>query len=195
MKQYYDRRYTEGQALWTKEEPPLVLVNLVNQMSTYGRALDVGCGEGFYSKFLAEKGFDVTGIDFSEPAIDRARSNASGVDFRVIDAVQGDLSQLGQFDFCLEWSTLHCFPPEQRAEYVAKIAEIMSPGAVHLSTCVSYSAEPGTEEEEMTEINELWLPPLNKVIELFSPFYDIIEATESPLIKDHKESQLCMRRR
>ena len=41
-----------------------------------GRALDIGCGEGFYSLYLASLGFDVVGIDLSDRAVELARQNA-----------------------------------------------------------------------------------------------------------------------
>jgi 2-polyprenyl-3-methyl-5-hydroxy-6-metoxy-1,4-benzoquinol methylase len=41
-----------------------------------GRAIDLGCGEGDNAIFLAQHGFQVTGIDFSPAAIDKARAKA-----------------------------------------------------------------------------------------------------------------------
>lgn len=46
----------------------------VLSLPTQGRVLDVACGRGRYSRFLAEQGFDVTGIDLSLHSILFARS-------------------------------------------------------------------------------------------------------------------------
>jgi ubiquinone/menaquinone biosynthesis C-methylase UbiE len=53
------------------------------------KALDLASGTGVISRLLCEKGFSVTGLDFSEPMIERARAKASA---RSLDAryVMGD---------------------------------------------------------------------------------------------------------
>lgn len=47
--------------------------------------LDVGCGAGVKSKYLSQKGFQVTGIDFSEIFIDIAKRENSSIEFVVVD--------------------------------------------------------------------------------------------------------------
>jgi 2-polyprenyl-3-methyl-5-hydroxy-6-metoxy-1,4-benzoquinol methylase len=42
------------------------------------RVLDVGCGEGWLARVLAERGVDVVGIDASEPLIESARALGGG---------------------------------------------------------------------------------------------------------------------
>jgi SAM-dependent methyltransferase len=44
---------------------------------TPGRALDVGCGEGADAVWLASRGWNVTALDVSEVALDRARAHAA----------------------------------------------------------------------------------------------------------------------
>jgi len=65
-----------------------------------GRALDLGCGAGRTSIWLAKRGWRVTGVDFSKTALDLAR--ASGAD---IDWVLADLNEYepepGAFDLVL----------------------------------------------------------------------------------------------
>jgi 2-polyprenyl-3-methyl-5-hydroxy-6-metoxy-1,4-benzoquinol methylase len=43
-----------------------------------GRALDVGCGEGWLARVLADRGFEVVGVDGSAPLIARAREQGGG---------------------------------------------------------------------------------------------------------------------
>ncbi len=59
----------------------------------YGAALDLGCGSGIWSVALANRGWDVTGIDLIPRALDRARqrANEAGIDLRL---VQGDVTEL-----------------------------------------------------------------------------------------------------
>lgn len=71
----WDRRYADRPWLWTAE-PNLFLVSEVGEMAP-GRALDLACGEGRNAVWLAERGWEVTAVDFSEVATGRARELAS----------------------------------------------------------------------------------------------------------------------
>lgn len=65
-----------------------------------GRVLDLGCGSGRVTAPLAERGFDVVGIDVSETMVEVARELHPGVEFRVDDAT--DLSfPDASFDYVL----------------------------------------------------------------------------------------------
>src|SRR3954451_4535509 len=61
-----------------------------------GRALDVGCGTGDTSIYLARHGWQVTGIDFVKRALNRARAKttAAGVSVRY---QQADVTRLSTY--------------------------------------------------------------------------------------------------
>lgn len=73
--QFWESRYRESDRIWSGE-PNRALVAVVTGM-TPGRALDLGCGEGGDSVWLAEGGWWVTGIDISKTAVARARAAAA----------------------------------------------------------------------------------------------------------------------
>jgi len=58
------------------------------------RALDVGCGKGRDAIHLAEKGWDVTAVDFEERAIEEARKRAAEAHVDV-HWIVGDVTRLG----------------------------------------------------------------------------------------------------
>jgi SAM-dependent methyltransferase len=64
--------------------------------------LDLGCGLGHYAAILHESGFRVLAIDGRKENIEEARRRFPQVEFRVADAQDPALSQLGSFDlvFC-----------------------------------------------------------------------------------------------
>jgi SAM-dependent methyltransferase len=75
------------------------------------RILDLGCGGGWTSIFLAKHGYRVTGQDIAPDMIDLARENAArhGLDDR-LDFVCGDFEQIGdhgQFDAAIFFDSLH----------------------------------------------------------------------------------------
>ena len=85
----------------------------------YGRALDLGCGSAVWGVELAKRGWEVTGVDLVEDALERARERveSEGVSMKV---VQGDVTDLGPsgiepgFDLVVDTGTLHGLTPDQR---------------------------------------------------------------------------------
>ena len=68
----------------------------------YGRALDLGCGSAVWGIKLAERGWQVTGIDLIDKALDRGRERVreAGVDMRL---VQGDVTDLRRADLGVDF--------------------------------------------------------------------------------------------
>jgi SAM-dependent methyltransferase len=95
----WDERYASAEQVWSGR-PNGALVAEVAGLRP-GRALDVGCGEGADVVWLAQQGWDVTGLDVSQVALDRAAMHArqAGASVRWVhaDLVQAQLSA-GAFD-------------------------------------------------------------------------------------------------
>ena len=70
----WDERYAGAEQVWSGE-PNGALVAEVSGLPP-GRALDVGCGEGADALWLAGRGWDVTALDVSRVALERARQAA-----------------------------------------------------------------------------------------------------------------------
>lgn len=85
----WDERYRGSELLWTAE-PNRFLVAEASGLEP-GRALDLACGEGRNAVWLAERGFAVTGVDFSEVALGKAArlADARGVE---VEWVAADLA-------------------------------------------------------------------------------------------------------
>jgi SAM-dependent methyltransferase len=89
---FWERRYAESHQVWSGRVNP-VLAELVAGFSP-ARALDLGCGEGGDSVWLATQGWDVTGVDISTVAIARGRAaaTAAGIDADRLHWVAADLT-------------------------------------------------------------------------------------------------------
>lgn len=72
---FWDSRYRERDRIWSGE-PNHALVTAIPDVPP-GRALDLGCGEGGDTLWLAQRGWQVTAVDVSSTAVDRARSLAA----------------------------------------------------------------------------------------------------------------------
>lgn len=108
------------------------------------RVLDVGCGTGELAIALARRGYDVTGIDGSPVAIEKARANAARngltVRFEVQDAT--NLSLPDQYDAVFDSGLLHSLVRNDDAAdaYLARLPDVAAPGATVFVLAVSVAA-------------------------------------------------------
>ncbi|MDX6276833.1 MAG: hypothetical protein QOJ72_961 [Nocardioidaceae bacterium] len=72
--EFWDALYSERSTIWSGQ-PNAQLVAEAQPLSP-GSALDVGCGEGADAVWLADRGWDVTAVDISTVAIERATQHA-----------------------------------------------------------------------------------------------------------------------
>ncbi|MCH5641288.1 bifunctional 2-polyprenyl-6-hydroxyphenol methylase/3-demethylubiquinol 3-O-methyltransferase UbiG [Gordonia sp. ABSL49_1] len=66
----WDARYRNADRLWTADVNPALIAEAADLPA--GTALDVGSGEGADARWLADRGWQVTALDISQVAIDRA---------------------------------------------------------------------------------------------------------------------------
>ncbi len=103
----------------------------------YGKALDLGCGSGIWGVHLAERGWQVTGIDIVDTALRRARDRAaeSDVDVRLVRGDVTDLRGAGVgfgFELVLDTGTFHGLSRLQRQAMGREVDAVASPGATVL---------------------------------------------------------------
>lgn len=102
--------------------------------------LELGCGDGFVTSFLAKLGLSVTGIDCSPTAIEHARQNmkAAGLEaeLQVGDVCGLDFLSNGVFPFILDSHCYHCITDYQdRAAFLKECGRLLSPdGVLFLAT-------------------------------------------------------------
>lgn len=90
-----------------------------NREPPYGRALDVGTGSGIWAVELGKRGWDVTGIDIVETALQRARNRVEAADVDVT-LRHGDVTALREADIdtgyrlVLDTGTFHGLTKPQR---------------------------------------------------------------------------------
>ena len=93
-----------------------------------GRALDLGCGSGGNAVWLAKRGWQVTAVDFSDVAIEKARMRAAGsgveVEFLVSDVTTYQPKE--KYDLITSFY-IHLWPKE-RAQMLGNAAQLLAPG-------------------------------------------------------------------
>src|SRR5262245_10666796 len=127
----WDRRYAAVENLWATR-PNRFLVAEAQDLPP-GRALDLACGEGQNAIWLATLGWEVTGVDYSEVAITKARARAErdgvAVEFTSADLVEYDPAPAA-YDLVLVLY-LH-IPSAERGAVHAKASAAVAPGGTFL---------------------------------------------------------------
>jgi SAM-dependent methyltransferase len=85
----WDERYAATALVWSAGPNQFVESELASLPP--GRALDLACGEGRNARWLAERGWQVTAIDWSGVAIEKGRRTTDAVDWQVGDALSAPL--------------------------------------------------------------------------------------------------------
>ena len=134
---YFDHDYLrEYDPLFTLERDRREVGRLIAllELPTGARVLDCPCGQGRHAHLLAEAGFDVDGLDYSEPLLDVARARGTG---RTLRYTQGDMRKLpgrwtGRFDAVANLFTSFGFflEPKDDRRVIEEFARVLRPGGV-----------------------------------------------------------------
>jgi SAM-dependent methyltransferase len=106
----------------------------------FGRALDLGCGSAVWGVRLAQRGWDVTGVDLVQKALDRAheRVQQAGV---AVQLVRGDVTALRRagvgdgYRLIVDTGTFHGLDDTQRAAMGREVTAVAAPGATVILDC------------------------------------------------------------
>lgn len=142
----YDAMYRRGAPWESGPRPALVELCETGRVTpdrlAPGRAIDLGCGTGADSLYLAARGFDVTGVDFSEVAVARSRSAAAHADltspprFVVADLLALPSEEIpGPFDLLFDGGTLDDFPRRVRPVAARRFTKLARPGSTLVMWC------------------------------------------------------------
>jgi SAM-dependent methyltransferase len=109
------------------------------EVPTMGEALELGCGEGHYARLLAEKGYQVTGVDISPTAIawakEKAQATAHQIFYLELDLTQTDVLPGKTFDFIIDGNCLHCIIGEDRQVFLANIYRLLKTTGLFYVAC------------------------------------------------------------
>ena len=139
--EFWEERYAGSARVWSGA-PNRTLVDVVASFEP-GRALDLGCGEGADVIWLAQRGWQATGVDIAETAISRARAAASDLDVPQARFEAADLSTWrpdGSFELVTA-SFLQSPVALSRSEILRSVAGVVAPGG-HLLVIAHAAAPP-----------------------------------------------------
>lgn len=127
-------RYESGELPWDDALPPPEVIDLVKQLAI-GRALDLGCGPGRTSIYLAQQGWQVDGVDFVakaiEIAMERARIAQVKPQFYCASVTALDFLT-GPYDLAIDIGCGHSLDSDQLRHYHAHLKRLIRPNGLYL---------------------------------------------------------------
>lgn len=117
-------------------------------------ALDLGCGLGRNTRWLARQGYAATGIDLSPYAVHRARERSPEAGptpnptYAECDLLRGAIPG-GPYDVVYDSGCFHHLPPHRRLSYRTALAACLKPGGL-FGICTFAPGRMGTEADDLT---------------------------------------------
>ena len=154
------RNYPLEELGWELGKPRLLLVEYMEKgLLPKGRALDLCCGAGTNTVYLAQNGFDVTGIDISKTAIEIARKKAHqakvSINFLAESFINLSFND-EEFNFVFDMGCFHHVEVEERQKFIVGVHQVLKKGGIYMLTCFSYKNGRGWNHFTRQQINNLF---------------------------------------
>lgn len=131
----YELMYRISKPRWDSGSIPFQVTQLASLKRKTRNAIDLGCGTGTHSIYLAQQGFSVIGVDISPTAIqqDQKKASQAGVkpEFIVHDVTRLDFLS-GPFDIALDVGCFHGMNAAGHQRYALELTQLMQPGSTLL---------------------------------------------------------------
>jgi ubiquinone/menaquinone biosynthesis C-methylase UbiE len=122
----WDRLYSSSSAVWRG--------NTVVPHPNEGRALDLGCGNGKTVSTLLDLGYETTGVDFSEVAVEQCRKRFEGSKFFVSSITDLPFEE-GRFDYVTAVHVLEHLNDDELSLAVKEIRRVLKSGGYVFVRC------------------------------------------------------------
>ena len=129
LPEFWSSRYATGRTPWDLHGVPDALRAFLQRSESRGKVLIPGCGSGYEVRAFHEAGYEVTALDFSPAAVERARALLGPL----ADKVQlGDFFNhdfpAASFDLVYERTFLCALAPARWPDYAERMAELLRIG-------------------------------------------------------------------
>ncbi len=110
-----------------------LVIDFAKKIKPNGSILDIGCGSGLpITKYLCDKGFAVTGIDYSDKMIEMAKKSSIPANFILSDFF--DFTTSEKFDGIIAWDSLWHITKSKQESIYPKISNLLKPNGLFLFT-------------------------------------------------------------
>lgn len=187
----WNESYASGQLPWdTGQAEPLLVEFVASSGVKPSRTLEIGAGTGTNAIWMAERGFDVLGLDVSPLAVERACAKMEGRSlpcrFEALDFLAVPPPG-GPFQFVFDRGCFHVFDePDERQRFAARVATALAPGGLWLSLI-------GSTEGSPREVG----PPRRSAVEVIlaiEPALEVVELRSAEFHGSNAKAWFCLSR-
>jgi 2-polyprenyl-3-methyl-5-hydroxy-6-metoxy-1,4-benzoquinol methylase len=157
-----------------------------------GKALDIGCGNGRNSFYLAQNGLEAQGVDFSKTSIEWGRKIAKEQSLKVNFLCQSIFEfqdKPESFDFIYDSGCLHHIKPHRRNQYLKTILKYLKPDGYFAMICFNLKGGANISDYDVYRDRSM-LGGLGfseyKLKTILEPYFEIIEFREMIESADEK---------
>ena len=137
MKTFWDERYeAEGEIWGNLPSKTVVRADAFFHEHQCRKVLVPGCGYGRNANYFQKKGYDVTGVDFSEKAVFMARKFNPKIDYITESVFDVDFP-FGSFEAVYAFNILHFFLEAERKCFIRQYCDYIRPGGIAYFTVFS----------------------------------------------------------
>lgn len=180
----WDDFYRQGTPSWDTGELEPDFKQVVDglNLKTRTTVLDIGCGSGIEALYMAQKRFEVTAVDCSRMATDRASSRADirNAQLRIVtdDIFRFTHHNRNQYDFVYDIGFYHFIRQRFLADYIDMLWRITKKGSYYYT--LAGASEEGIERE-YAEQNFLPSVSQEEVTEELASLFEIVEVRQGTI--------------
>jgi len=176
---HWEQRYADGDLPWDSGRADSHLGGVLERYGIEpGRALEIGCGTGTNTIWLAQHGFEMTVVDISQNAIEKAEAKvaAAGLKCRLmagnflVDEIPG-----APYRFVYDRGAFHTlYDAEDQSRFAARVAELLAHEGIWHSLIGSTDGPPrdtGPPRHSAAEVVAA-VEPHFEILELSSTEFD-----------------------
>lgn len=163
VKKRFNELYKAQVTPWVFKKIPKPIEEFTKFLKNYPEKkslLDIGCGNGWISLYLASKGINVVGIDSSKIAIEDAnsaknKSKTKKVKFEVADFLK--FSTKRNFDIVVDRGLFHHIPKTEWKKYMSQLSKLLRENGLFYLEVFSYNKKGKTSSyKSKDKRNDYW---------------------------------------
>jgi len=156
LKAHFDETIPGGSRDSTFIDETVGFISQLAPVEKFKKVIDLGCGPGLYSNKLAERGYDVVGVDFNKTsikyAINESINHNLSIDYRIEDITNIEIEN--EFDLALLIYQIYCvFSPENRKKILRNVHRGLKTGGLVLFDVLSEANYDNFEENLMWSVS------------------------------------------